>query len=69
LSALYLTLFVSAVLATLGVLFFAFNVKAKSHEHSDRLALLPLFDDDDGGDPSSVQEISDPFEKAQEARE
>jgi hypothetical protein len=44
-NAIYLTLFVSAVLAASGVLFFALNVKQKSHEHADRLSLLPLMDD------------------------
>ncbi len=37
-----LLLFVSTVLAASGVAFFAWNLRQKSHEHADRLALLPL---------------------------
>jgi hypothetical protein len=37
-----LTVFVSLVLATGGVLFFAWNVRQRAHEHIDELSLLPL---------------------------
>jgi len=43
---LVLLLFVSIVLATMGVGFFAWTIRQKSHEHCDRLALLPLDDDE-----------------------
>jgi cbb3-type cytochrome oxidase maturation protein len=39
---LMLTVFVSLVLATGGVLFFAWNVRERAHEHIDELSLLPL---------------------------
>jgi cbb3-type cytochrome oxidase maturation protein len=42
---LILTLFVSLVLALGGVGFFVWSVRQGAHEHSDRLALLPLRDD------------------------
>jgi hypothetical protein len=44
--ALNLTLFASVVLAFSAVVFFAWNVRSKSHEHTEHLALLPLADDD-----------------------
>ncbi|MEO0324966.1 MAG: hypothetical protein AAF447_18530 [Myxococcota bacterium] len=43
--ALFLTLFVSAGLVALGVLLFAFTVRARSFDQADQLALLPLRDD------------------------
>ena len=42
---LILTVFVSIVLAAGGVLFFAWNVRERAHEHIDQLSLLPLEDD------------------------
>ena len=42
---LILTLFVSLVLAAAGIGFFIWSVKQGTHEHSERLALLPLEDD------------------------
>jgi cbb3-type cytochrome oxidase maturation protein len=42
---LILTVFVSLVLAVSGVLFFAWNVRERAHEHIDELSLLPLEDD------------------------
>jgi cbb3-type cytochrome oxidase maturation protein len=42
---LMLTVFVSLVLAAGGVLFFAWNVRERAHEHIDQLSLLPLEDD------------------------
>jgi cbb3-type cytochrome oxidase subunit 3 len=41
-----LTLFASVVLAFAAVLFFAWNVRGKSHEHTEHLSLLPLTDDE-----------------------
>jgi len=43
--AVYLTLFVSAVLGGLGVGLFFWTHRQRTREHSDRLALLPLDDD------------------------
>ncbi len=55
-NALILTLFVSLLLAILGLLEFAMHLRRGDHRHGDRLALLPL--DDDGGEtvqaPSTV---------------
>ncbi len=42
-----LLIFVSLILAGSGVGFFAWNLRQKSHEHGDRLALLPLDLDND----------------------
>jgi cbb3-type cytochrome oxidase maturation protein len=42
---LILTVFVSLVLAAGGVLFFAWNVRERAHEHIDELSLLPLDDE------------------------
>jgi cbb3-type cytochrome oxidase maturation protein len=39
---LILTVFVSLVLVAGELIFFAWNVRHGSHEHSDRLSLLPL---------------------------
>lgn len=43
--AVYLTLFVSAVLGALGVGLFLWTHRQRTREHNDRLALLPLDDD------------------------
>jgi len=43
---LILTLFVSLVLAAAGVGLFIWSVRQGTHEHIDRLALLPIEDDD-----------------------
>ncbi|HEY8426774.1 MAG TPA: hypothetical protein VIL20_00305 [Sandaracinaceae bacterium] len=43
---LILTLFVSLALAALGVGFFVWIVRAGTSEHADRLALLPLEQDE-----------------------
>ena len=43
---LILTLFVSLMLAGTGIAFFVWSVRSGEHEHSDRLALLPLESDD-----------------------
>jgi hypothetical protein len=42
---LILTVFVSAVLVVSAVLFFGWNVLNRTHEHDDRLTLLPLQDE------------------------
>jgi hypothetical protein len=41
-----LTVFASVVLGLAAVLFFAWNVRARSHEHTEHLALLPLDSDE-----------------------
>jgi len=41
-----LMIFVCLVLVTLAIGLFAFSVKEHTFEHSDRLELLPLLDDD-----------------------
>jgi nitrogen fixation-related uncharacterized protein len=45
-NAIWLTLLVSSVLAGLGVGLFVWSAKNKSGDHVDRLALLPLDEDD-----------------------
>ena len=64
---LILTLFVSLMLAGAAVGLFVWSVKSGSHEHADRLALLPIEGDDEhdphpekhapteGGERSSAQ--------------
>jgi cbb3-type cytochrome oxidase maturation protein len=42
---LILTVFASLVLAVAALVFFAWNMHQHSHEHIDRLALLPLADE------------------------
>ena len=44
-NAIWLTLFVSLVLAGLGVLLFFVTYRDKTRDHVDRLALLPLEND------------------------
>ena len=44
-NAVWLTLFVSLVLAALGVLLFFVSHRAKTRDHVDRLSLLPLEND------------------------
>jgi nitrogen fixation-related uncharacterized protein len=39
---LILTVFASVVLGAGAVVFFAWNVRNRSHEHDEHLALLPL---------------------------
>ena len=43
---LILTLFISLVLAAAGVGLFIWSVNQGTHEHAERLALLPLEPDD-----------------------
>ena len=45
-NAIYLTLFVSLILAVLGVLLFLRGVHMGDQDHTERLALLPLDDDE-----------------------
>lgn len=49
--ALILTMFVSLVLAAGGVAMFVWLAGARTFDHADRLALLPM---DDDGETSSV---------------
>jgi cbb3-type cytochrome oxidase maturation protein len=46
LEVLELTVFASVVLGLAAVLFFAWNIRSRSHEHSEHLALLPLQGDE-----------------------
>jgi len=45
-TALLLTLFVGLVLASAAIAGFVFAVRQGDHEHADRLAILPLLDDE-----------------------
>ena len=45
-NVLFLTMFVSLVLATLGVFLFVWTAKSRTFDHDDRLALLPLESDE-----------------------
>ena len=51
---LILMLFVSLILGGSGVGFYVWNLGQRTHEHSDRLALLPLEEPATGpqGDPA-----------------
>jgi len=51
LDAVYLTLFVSSVLAVLGLVLFVFTHGQRTRDHEQRLALLPL--DDPPATPAS----------------
>ncbi len=44
-NALILTLFVSLLLALLGLVELALHIRRGEHRHAERLALLPLADD------------------------
>lgn len=44
-NVLILLIFVSAMMVTLAVLLFAWTLRERTHEHTDRLGLLPLEDD------------------------
>lgn len=52
--AVYLTLFVSSVLAVLGIVLFLFTHGQRSRDHEQRLALLPLDDPPGPTDPVSL---------------
>lgn len=41
-----LQVFVSLMLGVSGVMFFLYSMKKRDHEHADRLALLPMEDDE-----------------------
>jgi cbb3-type cytochrome oxidase maturation protein len=56
--ALILTMFVSLFLAATGVVLFAWLVRARTFDHADRLALLPLEEDRAGTPPELVSEPS-----------
>jgi cbb3-type cytochrome oxidase maturation protein len=58
---LMLTVFASLVLAACGVLFFAWNVRERAHEHIEQLSLLPL---DDELDPRRTAVSKQPKETA-----
>lgn len=47
---LTLTLFVSLVLAGGAIAFFIWSIRTGSHEHADRLALLPIDSDEPSED-------------------
>jgi hypothetical protein len=51
---LILQVFVSLVLVTSSIVLFAYSARARDHEHADRLALLPIANDD--APPSSSTE-------------
>lgn len=55
---LKLTILISGVLAFIGVVLFAWSVKARSFDHADRLALLPL-QEDKYVDPNVHRELAD----------
>jgi len=42
---LILTVFVSLMIVATGVLFFAWNIHHRAHEHIEQLSLLPLEED------------------------
>lgn len=60
-NALYLTVFVSFVLAALGIILFLHSASNRTQDHIERLALLPLDDDDrpapttDAAEPTADQ--------------
>lgn len=47
-NAIFLTLFVSLVLVGGAMLLFAFLFAQRTHDHADRMSLLPLQDDPTG---------------------
>ena len=57
---LILTLFVSAALVAAALLFFAWNVRAGSHQHAELLALLPLQRERREADPHPAEPDSAP---------
>lgn len=57
---LILQVFVSLVLVTSSIVLFAFSARRRDYEHADRLALLPIAEDDAA--PSSPTASSSPKE-------
>jgi cbb3-type cytochrome oxidase maturation protein len=57
---LILLLFVSLVLAGCGVGFFAWNLRERNHEHGDRLALLPLDEDQERDAGTATDNTQEP---------
>lgn len=53
---LILTLFVSLILAGAGVGLFVWSIREGTHEHADRLALLPIDDESDEAPPRAARE-------------
>ena len=51
---LTLQVFVSLMLAVGSVLLFAFTCRQRDFEHADRLALLPLDEEDDAADAAEI---------------
>lgn len=56
---LMLTLFASLLLVGAALLFFHWNLRQRSHEHLERLAILPLADDEQTVRPDSPREERD----------
>ncbi len=59
-NAIWLTLFVSLVLAGLGVLLFFVSYRDKTRDHVDRLSLLPLENDDNDTPEETHDECNSP---------
>jgi cbb3-type cytochrome oxidase subunit 3 len=57
-NAIHLTLFVSFIIALLGVLLFVHSVGQRDHSHADRLSLLPLEDDASSASATPVDDRS-----------
>jgi cbb3-type cytochrome oxidase subunit 3 len=49
-------LFASLMLVVMAIVYFAWTVRERSHEHADRLAILPLQDDQQDPDPATAEE-------------
>lgn len=56
---LYLTVFASLGLAALGLILFFHSAAQRDRDHIERLALLPLDDDDDFQVPTTSDVIDD----------
>lgn len=56
--AVALTMFVSLCLVACSLLLLAFTLRQRSHEHSDRLALLPMEDDAPPALPTSSPDVA-----------
>ncbi|MBL8785793.1 MAG: hypothetical protein JNJ59_12875 [Deltaproteobacteria bacterium] len=67
--AVYLTLFVSTVLAVLGAVLFTWTHAQKTRDHDLRLSLLPLDDDESTVSPLSLASSkASPSPKSESAR-